>query len=122
MKIFHICVFIMINVIRSSIIQIPLEYINGKNFMKIIKSKNSISCFISTLTQKTYIPEDYNSRTKTKRKYEYSDPSIGLFDKLAGKTPVMLYDDWFIIDKFEFMMKYYVDPIIKECIISFSKK
>ena len=34
----------------------------------------------------------------------------------------MLYDDWFIIDKFEFMMKYYVDPKIKECIISFSKK
>ena len=34
----------------------------------------------------------------------------------------MLYDDWFIIDKFEFMMKYYVDPKIKECVISFSKK
>ena len=122
MKIFHICVFIMINVIRCSIIQIPFEYINGKNFIKIKKSKNIISCIMSTLTQKTNIPEDYNSRSKTKRKYEYSDPSLGLFDKLAGKTPVMLYDDWFIIDKFEFMMKYYVDPKIKECIISFSKK
>ncbi len=72
---------------------------------------------MSTLTQKTNIPEDYNSRSKTKREYEYSDPSLGLFDKLAGKTPVMLYDDWFFINEFEFMMKYYVDPKIKECII-----
>ena len=122
MKIFHICVFIMINAISCSIIQIPFEYINGKNFIKIKKSKNIISCIMSTLTQKTNIPEDYNSRSKTKRKYEYSDPSFGFFDELAGKTPVMLYDDWFFINEFEFMMKYYVDPKIKECIISFSKK
>ena len=122
MKIFHICVFIMINVIRCSIIQIPFEYINGRNFIKIQKSKDSISCIISTLTKKTNIPEDHNSRSKTKRKYEYSDPSFGFFDELAGNTPVMLYDDWFFINKFEFMMKYYVDPKINGCIISFSKK
>lgn len=122
MKMFHFCFFMMIIAFRCSIIEMPFEYINGENFINIQKSKNSINCFISTLTQKTYIPEGLNLQSKTKRKYEYTDPSYGLFDALDGKKQDMLYDDWFFINKNEFMMKYYVNPGIKQCIISFSKK
>ena len=110
--------FAFINVISSSIIPIPFEYINGKLTIQFQQSKSIITCSMSTAIKKNFIPKNYNKNSKTKRFYK--DESLGFFDSLEGKKPVSLYDDWFFINNNEFIMKYNVDPNVRECIISLS--
>lgn len=123
MKIILLIYCTIIEIISSSIIPISFEFIDGEMTIQIQQSKNIIPCRIVTSIPKNFIPENFNLNSKTKRKYDYKDPSIGFFDQLEGKkSQVMLYDDWFFINDIEFIMKYYVDPKIKKCIISFSKE
>ena len=121
MKINYLFYFAIINIISSSIIPIPFEYINGEIAIQIQQSKNKITCYIDTLNDKNIIPEMINQNSSTKRQYEYKDPKLNFFDRLAGKKSVTLYDDWFYINNIGFIMKYYVSPNINKCIISFSK-
>ena len=121
MKINYLFYFVIINIIKSLIIPIPFEYINGEIAIQIQQSKNKITCFIDTLIDKNFIPEMINNNSTTKRQYEYNDPTLSFFDRLKGKKSVTLYDDWFYINDIEFIMKYYVSPNINKCIISFSK-
>lgn len=121
MKINNLFYFAIINIISSSIIPIPFEYINGEIAIQIQQSKNKITCYIDTLNDKNIIPEMINQNSSTKRQYEYKDPKLNFFDRLAGKKSVTLYDDWFYINNIGFIMKYYVSPNINKCIISFSK-
>ena len=121
MKINYLFYFVIINIIKSLIIPIPFEYINGEIAIQIQQSKNKNTCFIDTLIDKNFIPEMINNNSTTKRQYEYNDPTLSFFDRLKGKKSVTLYDDWFYINDIEFIMKYYVSPNINKCIISFSK-
>ena len=121
MKINYLIYFAIINIIKSSIIPIPFEYINSEIAIQIQQSKNKITCFIDTLIDKNFIPEMINNNSTTKRQYEYNDPTLSFFDRLKGKKSVTLYDDWFYINNIEFIMKYYVSPTINKCFISFSK-
>ena len=121
MKINYLFYFAIINIISSSIIPIPFEYINGEIAIQIQQSKNKITCYIDILNDKNIIPEMINQNSKTKRQYEYKDPTLSFFDRLEGKKSVTLYDDWFYINNIGFIMKYYVSPNINKCIISFSK-
>ena len=110
--------FAFIKVISSSIIPIPFEHINGKLIIQFQQSKSIITCSVSTSIDKNFIPENYNHNSKTKRFYQKEKQ--GFFDRLVGKKPVSLYDDWFFINNNEFIMKYLVDPKVNECIISLS--
>ena len=110
MKKNYLIYFDIINIISSSIIPVPFEYINGEINIQIQQSKNKITCYINTLSDKNIIPEDINQNSNTKRQYEYKD-----------KAQSTLYDDWFYINNIAFLMKYYVSPKINKCIISFSK-
>ena len=121
MKINYLIYMAIINIISSSIIPIPFEYINGRMAIQIQQSKNKITCYIDFSIDKNYIPEKINQNSNTKRQYDYYDPTLSFFDLLEGKKSVTLYDDWFYINNIEFIMKYYVSPTINKCFISFSK-
>ena len=88
MNINYLFYFAIINIISSSIIPIPFEYINGEIAIQIQQSKNKITCYIDTLNDKNIIPEMINQNSSTKRQYEYKDPKLNFFDRLAGKKSV----------------------------------
>ena len=121
MKIIFIIYYIAISTIKSSIIPVKYTYINNQMTFQIKKSKQIVNCLVSTSTPNNYIPLHINDQSQSKRKNDYNDPNFSIFDEFKGKTPVMKYDDWFFIEKNEFIMKYYVDQKINICIISFSK-
>lgn len=121
MKINIFIFFVIINIINSTIIPVPFEFIGGEMIIEIQQSKNKIKCTVDTSIKKNYIPETINYNSNTKRQYEYEDTSLGFFDRLEGKKPAKLYDDWFYINNVELIMKYYVSPQVGKCIISFSK-
>ena len=120
MKVIFLIVFILIHFNNTSIIPISFDYIDGKSNIKIQQSKNNINCRISTWLPKSYIPEYMNAHSQTKRNLIYKDPSFGLLEQLKIKKPIMLYEDFFLINQTEIKMKYYVDPEMDKCIISFS--
>ena len=120
MKVIFLIVFILIHFNNTSIIPISFDNIDGKSNIKIQQSKNNINCRISTWLPKSYIPEYMNDHSQTKRNLIYKDPSFGLLEQLKIKKPIMLYEDFFLINQTEIKMKYYVDPEMDKCIISFS--
>ena len=120
MKVIFLVVFILIHFNNTSIIPISFDNIDGKSNIKIQQSKNNINCRISTWLPKSYIPEYMNDHSQTKRNLIYKDPSFGLLEQLKIKKPIMLYEDFFLINQTEIKMKYYVDPKMDKCIISFS--
>ena len=120
MKVIFLVVFILIHFNNTSIIPISFDNIDGKSNIKIQQSKNNINCRISTWLPKSYIPEYMNDHSQTKRNLIYKDPSFGLLEQLKIKKPIMLYEDFFLINQTEIKMKYYVDPEMDKCIISFS--
>ena len=122
MKMIFLIIFALIHFNITSIIPISFDYFDGKTTIKIHQSKNNINCTISTFIPKSYIPKYLNAYSQTKKNLKYKDHSLSLINILKGKKHDNLYEDFFVINQAEIKMKYYVDPEMDKCIISFSNK
>ena len=101
----QIIYIISIYSIFSQIIPIESSFDNRAMFFQIKKSTKTITCSININGNKNFIPDNIDKDSKSKRQYKNGSGS-------------KIYDDYFFLGEKYFIMKYYVHPDVKDCIIS----
>ena len=101
----QIIYIISIYSIFSQIIPIESSFDNRAMFFQIKKSTKTITCSININDNKNFIPDNIDKDSKSKRQYKNGSGS-------------KIYDDYFFLGEKYFIMKYYVRPDVKDCIIS----
>ena len=101
----QIIYIISIYSIFSQIIPIESSFDNREMFFQIKKSTKTITCSININDNKNFIPDNIDKDSKSKRQYKNGSGS-------------KIYDDYFFLGEKYFIMKYYVRPDVKDCIIS----